>query len=1186
MNPESQNNKSPRALAEEAVLAFWKERDIFEKTLSKESPNGEFVFYDGPPTANGMPGLHHVEPQSFKDAIPRYKTMQGFHVPRRAGWDTHGLPVELQVEKELGLKSKKEIEQYGVAAFNQKCKESVWKYKAEWMKMRTRMGFWTDLEHAYITYSNNYIEALWSVIAKADERGFLYKDFKVVPWCARCGTVLSSHELNQPGAYKDIKDLSVYVKFKVKESGKWKVEGGVPSTSEAVNIPPSTFLLAWTTTPWTLPGNVALAVGKDIEYVKVKVVDEYFILAKERLPIIEGEYEIVAEMKGTDLVGLEYEPLFSHLRDKLLETRTSNLEPVFRVYPAEFVTTTDGTGIVHTAVMYGQEDFVLGTAVGLPKFHLVNEEGKFIEGCGFLSGRYVREADENGKPTLAVDIIDDLKKRNLFFKQENIKHSYPHCWRCDTPLIYYATVSWYFRMSALREQLLAANEQINWEPEHIKEGRFGEWLDGIKDWAISRDRYWGTPLPIWMTDDGGKVVVDSLSTLKTLSKKSGNTYTVIRHGEAEHNVTETWSCTPGTNDKLTEHGKAQVARVAETLKGKIDMIISSPFTRGQETAAIIAEALGISADAIITDPRIGEWNVGSEHNGEPMESYFKIRNESTDRYRFKTDDGESYADVFSRTGACLYEVEQNYQGKNILFVTHGGSARALELVAKGFAYDTLFETTREYRNFDNAEVREILFVPLPHNESFELDFHKPYIDEIELYKDGKKLTRTKEVMDVWFDSGAMPYAQGHELGQEIDFSPAPANYISEAIDQTRGWFYTLHAVSNLVSPEARAAYKNVICLGHILDAEGKKMSKSKGNVVDPWEMFDKYGADAVRFWMYSVNQPGDSKNFDEKTLKELEGKVFTLLGNVLSFYELYRDKKVESGEWKVEESKNVLDRWILVRLDQLVGEVTESLDAFDLFRPTRATREFIDDLSTWYLRRSRDRLKDSDGRASMDGARHDSAESAKQTLYYVLKTVAQILAPFAPFTAEDMWQKLKNENDAESVHLSKWPEVESGVSKVEGGGILEAMQKVREICTLGNALRKKENIPVRQPLASLSVESGKWKVGEQYKELIKDELNVKEVIEGDETKLDTSITPELKAEGGYRELVRAVQDLRKEKGLSPSDTINLTISPQAEALLSLFIEEFKKTVQIKDLSFAENEGTEMTVAGVTYNVLI
>ncbi len=1112
--------KSNAALREEAVLAFWKEKGIFEKTVQKNEGRKEFVFFEGPPTANAKPALHHLEARAFKDVIPRYKTMQGFYVPRRAGWDTHGLPVELQIEKKLGLQSKKEIEQYGIAKFNKECKDSVFTYIKDWETFTDRIGYWVDKANAYYTFNAPYMESLWNIVAEVDKKGLLYKDYRVVPWCPRCGTGLSTHELAQE--YQLDKDLSVYAKFPIVGFDK-------------------AYFVAWTTTPWTLPGNVALAVGADIDYVEAKVGDEILVLAKERLSLLSESYEIIAEHKGSEMAGMQYISLY--------DVPSLKSDTAHKVYVADFVTTTDGTGIVHIAPMYGADDFTLATKNNLPKVHTVSDEGKFIAGVEFLEGRFVKDEE------VAVDIIKDLAHRGLLFKKEKYEHSYPHCWRCKTPLIYYARDSWYFRMEEVRKELIAENEKVNWEPAHIKEGRFGEWLRGDKDWAISRERYWGTPLPIWVHDTGEKIVVDSIDTLKKYSKTSGNTYTAVRHGEAVHNLDEVWSIVPGTNDALTEKGKEQVRASAETLKGKIDLIIASPFIRAQETARIIADAVGIAA--IETDARIGEWNVGSEYNGKNMDTYFALRAAAPDRYQFKTADGESYADVFTRTGQFLYELEEKYQGKNILIVTHGGSARALELVARGFAYDTLFETTRDYRNFANAEVRTIDFVPLPHNESFEIDLHRPYIDEVVLEKDGKEYKRIKEVMDVWFDSGSMPFAQDHypfEKGEKVlgifggkQHLAYPADFISEAIDQTRGWFYTLLAVGVLMG--RGTPYKNVICLGHLLDRDGKKMSKSIGNIVEPFEQMEKFGVDAVRYWMYSVNAPGESKNYDEKSVAEINNKVFNLLGNVYTFYQQYRDTSLE-GEYR--ESPNVLDRWIIARLSQTIGEVTKGLDAYDLFAPTRTIRDFIDDLSTWYLRRSRDRLKDGD-------------TSAKQTLYVVLKTTAKLLAPFAPFFAEDLWQKLKNENDQESVHLSEWPKAGSVDEKIIGD-----MQVVRDICTEGNALRKKENVPVRQPLSTLEIIDIEG-LNNDYIELIKDELNVKGVVKGSETKLDTTITPELKLEGDYRELVRQIQDLRKEKGLMPQDMVSLTLPDSTKEIIEKFGEELKKVVGAKEVVVSGEE---------------
>ncbi|MES2416481.1 MAG: class I tRNA ligase family protein, partial [Patescibacteria group bacterium] len=889
MEEKKETTKSETALREEIVLQFWRDNKTFEKSSEKESPNGEFVFFEGPPTANAKPALHHLEARAFKDVIPRYKTMQGYHVRRKAGWDTHGLPVELQIEKKLGLNSKKEIEKYGVAKFNKECKDSVHEYIGLWKQFSERMAFSVDFDNAYYTYDNSYIESLWNIVDHANKKGLMYKDYKIVPWCARCGTALSSHELAQE--YKDIKDLSVIAKFPI------------------VGFPKAYFL-AWTTTPWTLPGNVALAVGADVTYVEAKVGEEIFVLAKDRLSVLGTPYEIIAEHKGNEMAGMQYEKIYdaSALYSPSEKEKILNAH---KIYVGDFVTTTDGTGIVHIAPMYGADDFDLATKNNLPKVHTVDTTGIFLPAIEPLSGRFVK--DEN----FDIDIIKDLAHRGLLFKKEKYEHNYPHCWRCKTPLLYYARDSWYFAVSKIKDKLIASNENISWEPSHIKEGRFGEWLRGIKDWAISRERYWGTPLPVWQKADGSYKVVGSLADLKKYTKKSGNNYFVMRHGETEANKKSIICSIPNGEWHLDADGIAQAGKSAESMKDKnIDLIFTSDFIRTLETAEIMREKLGLGKENVIVDERLREMGIKS-FDGKNWDEYHKSHIKTSENFNSHIAEDESYQDVKNRMTAFVYEVEEKYKDKNILFVTHGGPAWLLFAGAQAKNVEeslAMIRDVKDFHYFQNAEIKELDFVPLPHNDNFELDFHKPYIDQVVLEDNGEIMTRTPEVMDVWFDSGAMPYAQDHFPFEGEKNKPAyfPADFISEAIDQTRGWFYTLVAVAALFDKETPV--KNIICLGHLLDAQGQKMSKSKGNVIDPWEEMNKWGADTVRMWMYSVTSPGDSKNYDEKVVRELHGKIFTLFGNILSFYELYRDKKLENNEKP--NSQNVLDQWILLRLEE------------------------------------------------------------------------------------------------------------------------------------------------------------------------------------------------------------------------------------------------------------------------------
>src|SRR3989339_1076890 len=848
---QSQNKKSLFAQNEEEVLRMWAEKNIFQKTLEKKSPKGNFVFFEGPPTANGRPGIHHILARSFKDIILRFRTMQGYHVERKAGWDTHGLPVELQVEKELGISGKPEIEKYGVEEFNQKCQESVWKYQDEWEKLTRRIGFWLDLEHPYVTYRNDYIESLWWIFKEIDKRGLVYKGYKVVPQCPRCGTALSSHEVAQ--GYKNVEDTSVYVKFKVKEQDK-------------------TFILSWTTTPWTLPGNVGLAVGSEIVYVKVKHNDEFYILAKTLVEqVLDASTEIVEEFKGQDLEGLEYEPLFPGVLDP-------QGKKAWFVGTGDFVSTVDGTGIVHTAVMYGEDDFNFGEKYNLPFVHTVDENGHFLPMVKNWAGQFVKN------PEVEKGIIEDLKSRGLFLAEEKYAHDYPFCWRCDSPLLYYAKDSWFIKISAVQKDLLKNNEKINWVPDYIKEGRFGEWLSNIRDWAISRQRYWGTPLPIWICEKCDQKEI--IGSLEELQKRAG---------------------------------------------------------------------------------------------------------------------------------------------------------------------------------------------ALPKNKDGEVDLHRPFIDNLKFVCScGGEMKRISDVFDCWYDSGAMPFAQYHypfENKNLIDKGEQfPADFISEAIDQTRGWFYTLLAVSTLLGQGA--PYKNVICLGHIRDKEGKKMSKSKGNVVDPWMIADKFGVDALRMYLFSLNQPGEPKNFDEKEVEEILRKVIMLLGNVMNFYEMYKKDTAQ----KYVGSPHLLDKWIIAKFFVLIKDMNRDLDCYHVFEASRRLIDFINELSTWYVRRSRERLK----------GEGEDKENCAATLRFVLENLVKLLAPFMPFVSERFYARLDGKE--ESVHLDDWPLAQEEKINWE---ILKEMELARKIVELGLSARAEKTLKVRQPLSAMCIAN--FQLNEELIKIISEELNIKEV---------------------------------------------------------------------------------------------
>lgn len=928
---------------EEKVLNFWQESKIFEKSLQKTEDAKPFVFYEGPPTANGKPGIHHVLARSFKDLFPRFHTMKGEYCLRKGGWDTHGLPVELEVEKELKISEKKDIENIipgdkkaSIARFNELCRKSVFKYVEDWKKLTERMGFWIDIENAYATLNNKYIESCWNILKTFYAQGLLEKDYKVVPYCPRCGTPLSSHELSL--GYDDTEDPSIYIRFRLEDE--------------------SADVLVWTTTPWTLPGNVALAVDPKATYVKAQIGSANpLILAKERLSILGKEkVEILEEFRGEELVGKKYTPLYKfHDFD----------ESAYQILPAGFVSLEDGTGIVHTAVMYGADDFELGKKHNLPMYHLVDEEGKFKEEVNPWKGEFVKEADPK--------IIEDLKERELLYKEEKVVHSYPFCWRCKTPLIYYAISSWYIRTTKKKDQILEENRKISWVPEHTKEGRMGNWLEGMIDWSISRFRYWGTPLPIWKCN----------------------------------------SC--------------------------------------------------------------------EEEN-------------------------------------CIGSI-------------------------------------KELKKFTGEKLPE------------DFDLHRPYIDDLtgKCNKCGGTMIRYTDLVDVWFDSGSMPFAQWHypfENQQLVDGGKQfPADFIAEGQDQTRGWFYTLLVLSTLY--KGQSSYKNVISHNLVLDKEGKKMSKSVGNVVDPWEMMDKYGADVVRWYFYSSVNIGLPYKFDEEQLAAVSRQFFRILWNIYNFFVV----NANADRWEPKEkpqARSVLDKWIYSRLYTTIKEVDENLGEYNPTDASRSIMGFVNDLSLWYVRRSRDRV----GPTSENP---EDKDAAYYTLWEILTTLSKMMAPLAPFISEEIYRNLTKQ---ESVHLSDWPKVEEDLIRKE---LEQKMDLVREIVEKGHAARKSAAIPVRQPLAQVTV-IYKEKLPDDLLQLIKNELNVKDASweERDvelQVVLDTQLTPELEEERKARELARQIQEERKKLGASLDARVVVTSPwiPEKEELLNWI----KKRVLAEEIKRGENFQVKM-----------
>ncbi|MEK7642894.1 MAG: class I tRNA ligase family protein [Patescibacteria group bacterium] len=1081
------------------VLGFWAEKNIFEKSLKQRKGSKRFVFFEGPPYANGLPGLHHVEARAFKDVMIRYKTMQGFLVERRAGWDTHGLPTEMAAEKKLGITRKRDIEEkIGIQKFVETAREDVFFYKGEWEKMTDRMGYWLDFKNAYVTLNNTYIESLWWVIKEFWNKKLFYEDYKILPWCVRCGTALSSHELAQ--GYKKTKDDSVYVRFPLKTR-----RGS---------------LLVWTTTPWTLPANVAAAVHPDLEYVTVDDKGEKFIMLKKLADKLFPEREQQWAEKGANLVGLEYDPPF----------RAENVP--YKVVSAKFISEDDGTGIVHIAPAFGEDDMKVGREFDLPILTTIDDEGRFTNVVPQWQGIFVKDADPL--------IIKDLEQKNLLWKKEVYEHDYPFCWRCDTPLLYVARRSWWVRVSKLRRELVEANKTVEWHPAHLKDGRFGQWIKDARDWAFSRERYWGAPIPVWKCEGCDRVdVFGSMKELGEHGVTSDNVYYFVRHGFAKNNQLQIGSNTvKGDQLGLTPRGVKEIKLAAKKLKkAKIDLILSSDLLRTKETTEILARELGVPVlyDEDLREVHIGDFNMKPESEIDAWE-------ERVDRFTTPfPGDGESWDDLKKRAYRFFQRVETLHKHKRIIIVSHADTLWFLEGVMKAVLEDHKKPSGKYPKNGD---INKVLAVALPRNDKGELDVHRPYIDAVAVRCTGcgSSMKRVPDVADVWFDSGAMPFAQSHypfEHKERIDKKIAfPADYIAEAVDQTRGWFYVLLAVSVLLGKGA--PYKHVLSLGHVLDTKGKKMSKSKGNVVEPNMLFEKYGADAVRWYFYTINQPEDSKLFDINDVEKTKRNFIDFLLNGLRFYEMYAHTEVIK---KKRVTANVLDRWIVARVSEVRDKVTKCMDGYDIVGAARELEAFVgEDISRWYIRRSRERMKDGDGIA---------------TLRAVLLETARMCAPFVPFTSEIIYQALGG--SSVSVHLETWPK-----KKIVSKTLTTQMQEVRRLAALGLELRARAGIKVRQPLGALIVK--KTTVTDKaLLSILKDELNVKAIninkAQNELALLNLEITPELKAEGLAREITRILQDMRKRAELHPTDMITVDMDTE---ILGEFTEVVKRGARVAE----------------------
>lgn len=1155
-------SKSETAKREEEILAFWKENKTFERSLDKHAPKGEFVFYDGPPFATGLPHHGSLLSSIIKDVIPRYKTMRGYKVRRRWGWDTHGLPIESLVEKELGLKTKKDILDIGIATFNEKARSMVLQFVHDWEKYVERVGRWVDFKNSYKTMDNTYIGSVWWALKQIHEKGLLYEGRKVLMYCPHCETPLAKAEIAMDNTYQDITEEAITVKFKIKNP-------------EKHGLPENSYFLAWTTTPWTLPGNVALAVGTDVDYVVGMEGGSIVIVAEALTP--KG-MSVQKKIKGSELVGIDYEPLFNIPNLKS--------EKSYKVTAADFVTTDEGTGVVHIAPMYGEDDFALGQREGLPMVQLLNPNGFFNEDAPELvRGKYFKYHTNGVVPIQKGEeaemfIKKNLQERGLLFERKNRTHSYPHCYRCGTPLIYNAVSSWFINIQKVKARMIEENQKINWVPEHLKNGRFGKILESAPDWTISRNRFWASPLPIWKSKEGKVVVIGSLGELKEKAKKSGNAYFVMRHGEAESNVTNILSSDREAQVHLTEKGKTDVRESATAMKGKIDVIIASPFVRTRESAEVAAEALGLSKSDIHFDDRLGEYDLGTR-DGISLEEWHLQYPASVERFEKGPEGGENDTQVRRRMGGLLWELENKHRGKNILIVSHGTPIWLLKGAARGASKEDHVSTYKtEYPS--KGKIEELPFSPIPVNADYELDLHRPYTDSITLLDEaGVEYERIKEVVDCWVESGSMPFAEYHypfENKEEFE-KRAPGDFIAEYIAQTRTWFYYMHAMGVILFD--RLAFRNVVTTGTVVASDGQKISKSKGNYTDPLALIDQYGADAMRLYlMGSPVMQAEDLRFRDEDVRDAHNRVIGILWNSFKFFDLYQ--REYDGSAKPRESVHVLDRWILALLDELIGEVSEGMEAYDTPRVSRAIRSFVDDYSTWYVRRSRERVK---------SEWHDK-QFALATQREVLLTLSKLIAPIMPFLADAIWRGIEGGG---SVHLEAWPVTGSAgffarLFSTKKDTILQDMKEVRSLVTKVLEARDKAGIKVRQPLTKLEI--GPTNLSKELRDIIRDEVNVKEAmpaadLKPGEVRLDTAMTPELVREGEIREFLRAVQGLRKESKLNPGEEAELIVEAGAEAqeIIRAAKDALRSVSSITSTVFMNvGSGTELKLGGATVRV--